>query len=199
MNQLSSPGKQDPNDYYNRGDRYINSSPIISNKYSHDINEEDDDSNDGDSDEDIIDKITRNRQEKANLIYRPMSSPIRGEQRSSKGGFKSKSLRSKYTLRTRQYIPFKQRQLQERTNKRDELQLLRRGGMDEMEKFIQARGEQEDLKNLNEESNNHIFEFEELNESNDTLNKYEQELEDMLRREEEELEQLTSNLTLDQQ
>lgn len=172
--------------------RMINSSPIISRH-------KDDDGDDSSSDDEsgVVEKMEKKMRARNDRLYKPMSSPIRGA-RSTKGGFQSKSLGAKYTLRARQYIPFNEKIRDER---RAQKSLEKRGGVDEMEMFIQRQGVKEGLAKLNQEASTHMFSIEELSEEGDESpspkDVYERELEEMIRLEQEELEMLTANLTLD--
>lgn len=188
--------------------RLVNSSPIISRHESisgRDPNKSDSDS-DSDSDSNgsgVIDHIEKKMKARNERLYRPMSSPIRGE-RSCKGGFQSRALGAKYTLRGRHYIPFNQ---QRRHERRAKIALDKRGGNEEMERFIQHQETQEGIDILNHEASSHMFSIEELSEdgplefrrevSPPKIDAYERELEEMIRMEQEELEMLTANLNLD--
>lgn len=190
-NQFETPEKL-------RDRRLINSSPILSR---HEGSHSDSDS-EGDG---VIEQIEKRMKARNEKLYKPMSSPIRGE-RSSKGGFQSRSLGAKYTLRGRNYIPFNQ---QKRDERRAKIALEKRGGNEEMERFIQTQEDRAGLDKLNREASSHMFDIEELNEddpdvlsnsreaSQQPLDAYEKELEDMIRMEQEELEMLTANLNLD--
>lgn len=168
--------------------RVINSSPIINRHEDYDSDEE----------SGVLDQMEKKMRARNDRLYKPMSSPIRGS-RSTKGGFHSRSLGAKYTLRTRQYIPFNE---QVRNEKRAQKAIENRGGSDEMERFIQTQGVKEGIAKLNEEANTHMFTIDELSEE-ERPNKqpkddaYEKELEEMIRMEQEELEMLTANLNLD--
>jgi len=192
-------------------ERLVNSSPIFSRNEDmqsgsdsdYEASDDDDDDNDAIG---VVEKMEKKMNSRNERLYRPMSSPIRGE-RSGKGGFQSRSLGAKYTLRARRYIPFNERRRDER---RANIALEKRGGNEEMERFIQTQGYKEGIDKLNEEANTHMFKIEELSEdgsnvipqeSQDTspppVDAYQKELEEMIRMEQEELEMLTANMTLD--
>ncbi|KAH3675892.1 hypothetical protein WICMUC_002462 [Wickerhamomyces mucosus] len=173
---------------------------------------------DSDSDpEDVVDRINKNRKENYERSHRPLasSSPIRSSENPI---FLSRSIGDKigerYTLRGPHYIPFKsQRKLRE--ERRANKQLKARGGIDSMDRDINQQEKLYNKNRLNREADNHrikldeIEEFNEIEEPNEFLKEdrvntrviydedaYLDELEEMIRQEEEELDELLGNLSL---